>query len=132
MVKMLNYVIYVFTQIHTHSQIKDLNRRNMMQVSSARPIKMLERTKFVKKKCEDSFPGDLQMPQVNLSPGSGYDYKMRLELPVVGKTRKRKCPTNFFIAHRSIPKSGLDNVRIDWPALQHYHSLQDSSNSPTS
>lgn len=49
-----------------------------MQVSSARSIKMLERTKFVKKKCEDSFLGDLQMPQVNLSPGSGYDYKMRV------------------------------------------------------
>ena len=79
MVKMLNFVIYVFTQIHTHSQIKGFKQEeHMMQVSSARPIKMLERTKFVKKKCEDSFPGDLQMPQVNLSPGSGYDYKMRV------------------------------------------------------
>lgn len=79
MVKMLNFVICVFTQIHTHSQIKGFKQEeHMMQVSSARSIKMLERTKFVKKKCEDSFLGDLQMPQVNLSPGSGYDYKMRV------------------------------------------------------
>ena len=66
---MLNFVICVFTQIHTHSQIKGFKQEEHM---------MLERTKFVKKKCEDSFLGDLQMPQVNLSPGSGYDYKMRV------------------------------------------------------
>lgn len=38
---------------------------------------MLERTKFVKKKYEDSFSRDLQVSQVNLTPGSGYDCEMR-------------------------------------------------------
>lgn len=79
MVKTLNFVIYVFTPMNTHSQIKGFKQEeHIMQVFSARPIKMLERTKFVKKKCEDSFPGDLQVPQVNLSLRSGYDFETRV------------------------------------------------------